>query len=54
MPQSNQQERWEVYAPTGTKVLVRQWLEPRETLSEFFRTALEHELARREKKWKAA
>jgi hypothetical protein len=54
MPLSSQQERWEVYAARGTKEVVRQWLEPRETLSEFFRTALEHELARREKKWKAA
>jgi hypothetical protein len=50
MPLSSQQERWEVYAASGTKDVVRQWLEPRETLSEFFRTAVERELARRERR----
>lgn len=50
MPISEQQERWEVYADAGTKEIVRDWLEPRETLSEFFRSAVHGEIRRRRRR----
>jgi hypothetical protein len=45
---SDQQERWDIYVVNGTKEVVRDVLEPGETLSEFVRVALAAELERRE------
>jgi hypothetical protein len=47
---SSDQERWDVYVASGTKEIVRDWLDDHESLSEFVRTAVERELARREGK----
>jgi hypothetical protein len=45
---SKDQERWDVYVVSGTREVVRQALEPDESLSEFVRVAIAAELERRE------
>jgi hypothetical protein len=48
MPMSSEQERWDIYVASGTKEIVRDWLDEHESLSEFVRTAVDRELTRRE------